>query len=364
MRQAQTLLLSIQMIYCFNTLKKHTMKFIISLSITILLSFHLSAQQNNIIKLKKYTTNSSIKIIANYCILSCGKTIDTIIVYNNQNNLLSLKNKKDSIALKTLLFSSDNILELQQLIDTNAIFKKAKLSILEAVINKAVETNGELKFINDKPDEDATEKTSIVTVNNSIQEDDLQPKENNKVNWIAIVLGAILALVTALLLLEKKEKVKKNASIQSDDATKQIVQLQNTNQHLMQQLQLLQLQLHSEKDKDSAYFSNALQQFVNPIKAALTKQNKSEVAALAMQIIVQYIAYTHYKTDRLQGSDIHNLQNTSGSKLFGTSANQQIISHTTAIDALPIEIKTMLELVESCGAELPKNLAYMGYQWI
>ena len=215
---------------------------------------------------------------------------------------------------------------------------------------------GELSYLNI----DQTESTTV-----TVPEDDLQIKDNKPTNWLNYILGGLLAIISGLYIVEKTNKKKAGiiANLQPQDATTQIVQLQNTNQSLMAQLQTLSQQLQTDKDKDAAYFTNALSNLVNPIKTALTKQHKQEVLHLAMQIVVQYIAYTHYKTDRLQGSDDYNLQTLSNTDLFGNAQQQQAITTNTATDTIPNELKTMMNILKENQVEMPKGLAYMGCYW-
>jgi hypothetical protein len=340
------------------------MKLGLIIGFSLLATTNIIAQDANVRKLKNYPYNASITVAGNTCVLSCDKNTDSFSIIKGANQLWQLANKKDSSKLAVLQLNTMHYAELQNQYDTIDNNKLAALLLIEKLINRATDKGGVLKFVNDKTDNTIATENEIPTAD-AATEDDLQVKNTTQVNWPLYLLGSLLALVSGLYLYEKTKKTKpqNNVTAEPKDATTQIVQLQQTNQNLLTQLKSLSAQLDADRDKDAAYFTNALSALVNPIKTALTKQNKQEVVTLAMQIVVQYIAYTHYKTDRLQGSDDYNLQTLSNTDLFGKAGKQQSISNSTATDAIPNELKTILAILKDLHADVPNGLSYMGYAW-
>jgi hypothetical protein len=199
---------------------------------------------------------------------------------------------------------------------------------------------------------------------------DLIPKADKNSNVIIYSLAGLLLIVSGLLF---REKIKSKSIEPATDATivqnsndawhQQIIQLQSTNSALMMQLKEIEQQYKMYKDDDTAYFENALATLVNPIKTALNKQQKQETLSLAMQIVMQYIAITHTKTQRRQGSDDYNIKTMKGEKLSAQEAKHTIITANTASDTIPNEMKIVMQLLQDNDVKLPIGLSYMGSQF-
>jgi hypothetical protein len=353
------------------------MKLAIIFCIGLLSATQLVAQDDNVRKLKNYPRNSSITVTDRYCIISSDKQVDSLAIVKGINNIWHAKNNADNIKINQYRFDAYQTADLKAQYDTLQNKKYVGLPLLEQLINRASDKGGTIKFVNEKAGEEignAVEKNS--TENSTpiaTDETDLLPKENKNSDVILYSLAGLLAIVSGLLIREKiNAKNKNNDSKNRDlpiatpkeiaDANQQIIQLQNTNNSLLVQMREVEMQYKKYKDDDVAYFENALTTLVNPAKSALLKQQKAETLSLAMQVLVQYIAITHTKTERRQGSDDYNVKTMKGEILPAQEAKQHVITANTPSDAIPNELKTMIQLLKDNDVELPSNLSYMGYK--
>jgi hypothetical protein len=345
------------------------MKKILITSLIILSIQNINAQTSNVRKLKNYNFNSSIKVIDQKAIISCGANNDTIGIKKNANGFWTLKNTADEIKINALKFNEEQKQDLLSQYDT---VKGATL--LDKLINRTVANNGEIKFVNDKENTNINENINGEKPSEDLQNEtsDLIPKEKKNSDVILWSLIGGLVIMTALFLKEKfgkkkadivKQDVTNNEGAEiNENANKQIVQLQSTNQNLMEQLKSMQTQLAKSNDEDAAYFSNALLNLVNPAKTALGKQNKQEVVELAMQIMMQYIAITRTKMNTRQGSDDYVVKSMREENMSAQETKQTIIDGNTPQDKIPNELKTIIQILKDNNAELSNKITYMGYQ--
>jgi hypothetical protein len=353
------------------------MKLAILFSIGLLSVTQLVAQDDNVRKLQNYPRNSSITITDKHCIISSDKQLDSFAIIKDANNILHAKVKADYDKIKLFQFTEVQLADLKMQYDTLQNKKYIGLPLIEQLMNRASDKGGTIKFVNDKtnvPNSNAPESSlneNEVPIAND--ETDLLPKENKNSDVLLYSLAGLLAIISGLLIREKlknKKEEKLDSKVNTTtatpkeiaDANQQIVQLQKTNSSLLAQLRELELQFKTYKDSDNAYFENALSMLVNPAKSALTKQQKAETLSLAMQILVQYIAITHAKTDRRQGSDDYNVKTMKGETLSMQEAKQIVIAANTPSDAIPNELKTIIQILKDNDVELPSNLCYMGYK--
>jgi hypothetical protein len=348
------------------------MKILFSIIFTFLIHVPTFAQIDNVRKLKNYPRNAKLIVTEKQCIISSGQQLDSFAIEKNKANIWHVANIIDENKIDVFNFSDENKNDLKQQYDTLNNKKYAELPLIEQLINRAFDKNKTIVFINDK----AVAYTDAVEPEpqNSIDatENDLIPNAKKETNYLSYILGAIAALFAGLFIFEKIKKNKiiqipnnngkeTNASELADAHQKQI-QLQHNNQSLLAQLQQLEYQIKHYKDEDAAYFENALITLVNPAKQALLKQQKKETIELAMRILVQYIAITDTKTDRRQGSDDYNVHAMKGNIEEAFATKQIIIDANTASDAIPNEMKTILQILKDNQADTPRQLAYMGYQ--
>lgn len=353
------------------------MKLGIIIGLTLFSATTVVAQNDNVRKLKDYPYNASIRVNEKYCVISCDKNTDSFLIAKDAKNLWRAKNNADVSKVNLFQFTPVQQQDLKAQYDTVDAKKYADMQLLEQLINRAADKGGNIKFVNEKENgaTASVDPTSEANPENQTTVEDggdllpIEKKNNDVLLWS---LAGITALLAGLLIREKmisssKNSVIENSSINTTishditNANQQIVQLQATNHALLEQLRDLQQQLKDVGDADAAYFENALLNLVNPAKTALNKQQKGDALSLAMQILVQYIAITHTKTERRQGSDDYNVKQMKGEAL-SVQEKQNSISASTPADAIPNEIKTILQILKDNQVAIPQGLAYMGYQ--
>jgi hypothetical protein len=353
------------------------MKLGIIIGLTLFSATTVVAQNDHVRKLKDYPYNASIRVNEKYCVISCDKNTDSFLIARDAKNMWRAKNNVDVSKVNLLQFTTTQQQDLKVQYDTVDAKKYAGMQLLEQLINRAADKGGNIKFVNEK-ESGATanvDPTSEANPENQTTVEDggdllpIEKKNNDVLLWS---LAGITALLTGLLIREKMKTTSKNSAVENvsintsishdiTNANQQIVQLQATNHGLLEQLRDLQQQLKDVRDADAAYFENALLNLVNPAKTALNKQQKGDALSLAMQILVQYIAITHTKTERRQGSDDYNVKQMKGEAL-SVQEKQNSISASTPADAIPNEIKTILQILKDNQVAIPQGLAYMGYQ--
>jgi hypothetical protein len=348
-------------------------------------SLHSYAQYNdepsaklndkNVRKLSNYPINSSIQVINQLCIISYGKTNDTIALKpNGKTNLLTVTVASDTNKIDVLQFTDAHKQALHAQYDSVENNKYKGLSLIEKLLNRAkdIDASASIKFVGDG--KASIGDPSNLSENENYVDPSIAAKAQSKnTTMLYIIIGllsaAVMGLLAKLFLGKKSSAINPlNAGNQTNSNTSNTnqlqatnVQLQSTNDGLMSQIKMLQTQFNQLKDADAAYFEGAKLELVNPMLHALNKNKKDEMLSLAMQIVLQYIAITRVKNNNYEGSDLYNVERLKGNANDALNKAQRSVSNQTPADQIPTELKAIVQLLHDNQISIPQGLAFAGY---
>jgi hypothetical protein len=329
----------------------------------------------NVRKLSNYPINSSVQVLNNLCIISYGKTSDTIALKpNGKINLLTVTVATDTNKIDLLQLNDAHKQALHVQYDSVENNKYKGLSLLEKLLNRAkdIDAGGSIKFVGDGKTNSSD--SNMPTESENYVDPSIAAKEQkNGTNMLYLIIGLLSAAVIGLLAkLFSGKKVpsaadpakEKGAIVDAINATQlqaSNVQLQATNDALLSQMKLLQAQFNEIKDADAAYFEGAKLELVNPMLHALNKNKKEEILSIAMQIVLQYIAITRVKNNNYEGSDLYNVERLKGNANDALNKAQRSVNQQTPADQIPTELKAIVQLLNDNQISIPQGLAFAGY---
>ncbi len=344
-------------------MKKVKCSILFILFFTTAIGSYAQTEPNNIRKLNNFGANASIQIMKGICILTKENETDTITVSTNKDDLLYLLNNKDSSKIKIFGFSAEQKKELEDQYNKDFNGKLKGLPLLQILVNRAADLGGTIKFVNNTEIVNQVNTNTIVSNETEFEDPSLQKKEgSNTLLFLGIGLGSLLlGLLLGKLAGGTKDKNTKAPATNLDEVNTNLLQERNTNTQLRQQIHTLQTEFNKVQMEDAAYFESVHSSLVMPFKNALAKNSQAEVLALAIQIATQMTAVTSHKTNRKQGSDAYNFLSISGANTAEEKSKLKVITKTSTADSIPNEWKTLFQICEKAGVQVPSGLSFMGF---